>query len=200
MKKDVCLVCSYGGSGSKVLTGFLSRFFKTIHLHDGNPPKNLTIPGFFNKNKSDNTFGDQQINPNLVHVFFIFRSPVDAYLSRGINLQHCKNVDGDHENHITDPLKYIEKGVDTMKYREHFDNYTKNDGKNYKVICINYHKMWDNLEDIFNVLNIPLSELDNFPKKKETKKDVDINIINGLEGMYSDLIKDIENFPTIKIV
>lgn len=198
--KKYCYVCSYGGSGSKMLNSFLKRYYNSIHLHDGNPPKKLTIPGLFNKNKSDNTFGIREIDPNLVHVIFIFRSPVDAYLSRGENIAHCKNIDGDYENHISDKNEYVKNGVDILKYKNHFKNYTTNNGKNYNVICINYHKLWDNLEDVFNALDIPLSEIDKFPVRKETIKEVDDFVLKGLEEMYSDIIKDINNWPAVKII
>lgn len=42
MKKDrVFYICSYGGSGSKILQRYLDTFGKTFHIHSRFPPNKL---------------------------------------------------------------------------------------------------------------------------------------------------------------
>ncbi len=198
--KKTYFICSYGGSGSKMLTGFIRNYYEALHVHDRCPPDELTMPGKFNKIKIENTFGKEKVDPNLYRVIFIFRSPIDAYLSRGSSLQHCKNIDGYYRNHIKDRLTYVKSGVDIMRYNEHFHNYAVRGNKKYDIICINYHKIWENLEEILTVLEIPLSEIKNFPPKRVKEKQVDAEILTGLNYMYHDLLEKIKQMPAIKIV
>jgi len=41
MNKKIFYVCSYGGSGSKMLCSALKKYGETIHIHSRKPPNNL---------------------------------------------------------------------------------------------------------------------------------------------------------------
>ena len=45
MNKKIFYVCSYGGSGSKMLCSALKKYGETIHIHSRKPPNNLEYIG-----------------------------------------------------------------------------------------------------------------------------------------------------------
>mgnify|MGYP000161795379 CR=1 FL=1 len=53
MSKKIFYVCSYGGSGSKMLCKALGKYGKVKHIHSRNPPDKLTYVG---KEKGGNTY------------------------------------------------------------------------------------------------------------------------------------------------
>ena len=44
-KNRIFYVCSYGGSGSKILCNYLNNFGKSYHIHSKSPPQQLTHIG-----------------------------------------------------------------------------------------------------------------------------------------------------------
>jgi hypothetical protein len=151
------------------------------------------------KKKTDNTFLKEEVNPKDFKVIFIYKKPIYSRVSRG-GLQACINIDGNPHRHKVDLKEFVDQGEDTMKYYEHFKNYTEESDKNYSVICINYHKLWDNLADILYALNIPKEEIYNFPKRNEAKREISEDLSTGLYNIYRELCEQIDDMPPVKIV
>ena len=59
--------------------------------------------------------------------------------------------------------------------------------------------MWDKIEDVLAVLEISLSEINKFPERRETKKNIEAETINRLKQMYEDLGEDIDRLPAVKV-
>ena len=53
MNKKIFYVCSFGGSGSKMLCSALKVYGKVKHIHSRNPPNNLEYIG---NEKGGNTY------------------------------------------------------------------------------------------------------------------------------------------------
>ena len=64
------------------------------------------------------------------------------------------------------PKEYIVGKTNLIDYESFFDNYVvKGINRNYYIIAINIHKLWDNLAKFFSFTDIPLFEIKNFPIK-----------------------------------
>jgi hypothetical protein len=56
-----------------------------------------------------------------------------------------------------------------MKLMPHFDAYFKpNVKRNYPIIAVNYHRVWDNLPALMDALGLPQSLAKSFPPRTET--------------------------------
>lgn len=200
------LICSFGGSGSRILGLFIKHAnvryrHRVKHVHDRFPPRELTAVEV-NHGKSVHSFSSKKVNPKRYQVVFIFRSPSEALISvyRRFGKEHCFNIDGDWERFPDSIDDYARLGVDLMHYHEYFDAYTKGDGRNYEIICINYNKMWDNLEAVLKALKLPASAIRMFPKKQENKVNISHKTTQKLTEMYKDLSDEIDRFPEVTII
>lgn len=192
-------VVSFGGSGSKMLGGWLSergrRFVKEVfHIHDPNPAKVL-----FSKDakrgvrRNDKDFrgysfpegdfpskGTKVENIDSYRVVFIFKDPAEALVSRYF-YNHCKNLRGadcgGSEKEFPSLERYAEEEEDRLHMETFYDNYcgsTDEDKRkaklirNYPVVCINYHKIWDNSVAVVRALGLPESEASKLPTRTET--------------------------------
>lgn len=202
-------ICSYGGSGSKMLQAYLSNFGNTFHIHSRNPPKKLTRvgtedhPEWFN-NIELKPILDRQLPFNQIEnikVIFIYRNPIGAIHSRIIP-RKTHRISTDHLNHIDSEHWNIESVVGNMmdlwKLEEFFDNYTiKDEERNYSIYCVNYDKFWDNIYSFNKIIDIPdIPSL--YPIKKENEHDIvyeeELNVI------YKNMIKKMDDFPPIFVV
>ena len=76
----------------------------------------------------------------------------------------------------------MNSGKDLYKIREFYNNYTKpNKNRNYKIYCIRYEDMFNNLDKISNTLGIGKLNMINISTREAHKK---------LEKIYSDLIDE----------
>ena len=91
-------ICSYGGSGSKLLVRLLQPYGKAYHIHSRKPPDMLegVRSEWFNGKPIDVKDEDE------VFVLFIYRNPVNAILSRFTNPQHLRNIETDDQIKIED--------------------------------------------------------------------------------------------------
>ena len=142
--KRTFYVCTYGGSGSKMLCKALQRlenlrkriFISTEHIHSRKPPMKLEYVGNEGGGESYGAWFNGVVIPdeevNDYDVIFIYRNPIDSILSR---------FDGRHLDHIQIPYKYrcpvsdttIEDVVSTKSdlygITEFYNNYTKPKGE-----------------------------------------------------------------------
>jgi len=95
-------ICSYGGSGSTVLSNYLSNFGNVYHIHDRYPPKKLTYIGQKNTTKDiyNEWFNDVEIPKEELKnykIIFIYKHPIPVIFSRfaqakGPNIPHLRNI------------------------------------------------------------------------------------------------------------
>ena len=189
--KRTFYICSYGGCGSWLLTNALRKFGNVKHIHSRNPPDKLEYIG---KEKGGNTyiewFNGIAIPEEEVKnycVIYLYRNPSFSIPSR-FWPNHLKNIQTDPTIKIKDVLT---SGKDLYKIREFYDNYTKpNNNRNYKIYCIKYEDMFDNLDKISNTLGIGKLNIINKSERKAHKE---------LEKIYSDLIDEMNKNEVIMI-
>ncbi|CAN0178789.1 unnamed protein product [Scytosiphon promiscuus] len=198
-------VVSFGGSGSKMLGGWLSERGKSLvkevfHIHDPRPADKLfakvarrgVSAGRGGKGKDfrgyDFPEGDFPADGRLVEdvdsyrVVMIFKDPAEALVSRYF-YNHCKNLRGAECGATPQDFpsleSYAEESGDRLHMESFYDNYCNpakaaagNAGssarRNYPVVCVNYHKMWDNKEALVKALGLPSGEASKMPKRTET--------------------------------
>ena len=89
--------------------------------------------------------------------------------------------------------KYLEAmPVDYINYERFFRNYYT-EHKNYDVLCVNYHDLWDNLTSLFNFCEIPLKDIDKFPKQRTPSWEKDPQITLELEKAHNGIFKSLNN-------
>ena len=209
-------ICSYGGSGSTILTKYLKHFGKVYHIHSRKPPINLTYIGnknhnyIFNKNYKLNTeyksinntyhehFSNELIPINNLHqyyVIYIYRNPIDAILSRFDNPNHLLHI---QTNENIKLVNIIKEKKDLYQITQFFDNYnTKNINRNYKIISIKYELLFNNIEKLNKILNIK-NNPSIYPNRKEKQKN---NMFkNELQEIYKNLIHRMEKQNDLEII
>lgn len=181
-------VCSYGGSGSKMLCNALSKFGNVKHIHSRNPPDKLEYIGNEHGGKTYHEwFNGIQIPDNELqkyYVIYIYRNPRLSILSRFNEPQHLLHIQSNKNIKLQDVL---DTGEDLYKLREFYDNYTKqNENRNYKIYSIKYEEIFDKQDELSKLFNIGKLNLVNTSINKCTTNDKQI------DEVYSDLI-DIMN-------
>lgn len=196
-------ICSYGGSGSTMLTNYLSNFGKVVHIHSRYPPTKLTYTGCINANVYcyKEWFNDMQIaDCNLYKyvVIYIYRNPIHAIHSRFEN----KIGTNPHLAHIQcNPNIKLQDVIDSKKdlygIEEFFNNYTKKENRNYNIYCVKYEDFWDNIETFNKTLDIPDAKY-LYPVKHETVKHCEH--LNELNKIYDTLIGKMNSMKFIEKV
>jgi len=160
-------VCSYGGCGSWMMCNFLTNLGHTAyHIHSRFPPKVLCKPFFDADGKPHEQFSSiPELEP--AKVIYLYSKPEHSIASRAsFGDVHWRNI-GVHAQVIKqlgdisrDQLLAIP--TDIIQYEQFFDNYV-NTSYAYDIICINYHKIWDNIPDVLFHLDINPQYASSFP-------------------------------------
>ena len=98
--------------------------------------------------------------------------------------------------------KYLEEGIDRLKLGAHFENWN-NSRVTYPIMLVKYESIWENLPEIFDYLEIPKSEIGNFPPPQNRNSDWNLlseDLKDLFFNMYGDLQEKIMNFDDIKII
>ena len=178
-------VCSYGGSGSKMLCNALNRYGNVKHIHSRKPPNSLEYignekggsPGYFEWFNGI-TIPDNELKN--YYVIYIYRNPSFSIQSRFQNPAHLEHVQTDPSIKLKDVL---DSKKDLYKIREFYDNYTKpNEKRNYKIYCVKYEDIFDKQDELIKLLGIGKLNLVNKSSRKNTNKELD--------KIYSDLIDE----------
>jgi hypothetical protein len=184
-------VCSYGGSGSKMLCKYLNQFGITQHIHSRKPPEYLThgeVTEWFGKNK----MSDSEIK--RTKVIYVYKDPVKSTLSRFKNKQHCRNVQSECESFD----KVVATKSDLFKLEEFFDNYVnENLNLNYDIYAVKYEDLWSDWSTFNKIMDIP-DIPSKYPIKKETTRALDTEVVKSLEKAYYQLKKKMGDMPFIK--
>lgn len=177
-------VCSYGGSGSKMLCAALDKYGRTEHIHSRNPPDKLEYVGNAGGGKCRNLYFNGRVVPENdltnYYVIYIYRNPSFSIPSRFTQPNHLKNVHVDNTIKLDDVLS---SGQDLYKIREFYDNYTKiNENRNYKIYCIKYEDIFDKQDELSDLLGIGKLNLVNKSKRNDSHIELD--------EIYADLIEE----------
>lgn len=198
--KPVFYVCSYGGCGSTMLTKFLSQYGTTYHVHSAQPPTKLTHP-------IDTTYIDNfssvpvpESELSRCKVIYIFRNPTHAQISVYGEYHRAHLELPNPEKYPNTLAEYALAGVDTLKYKQHYLNYMKFESRNYQIIGVNYHKLWDRdtLEELFWALQLPPGAILKFPHKAERTHNTPTEIVDALNVINTELIDIINASPGIQ--
>jgi hypothetical protein len=183
-EKKIFYVCSYGGSGSKMLCEALNKYGKVHHIHSRNPPDKLEYIGC---QKGGNTyhewFNGIVIPENELknyYVIYIYRNPSFSIPSRFQNPAHLDHIQSDNSIKLDDILS---SGKDLYKIREFYDNYIKpNKKRNYKIYCVKYEDIFDKQDDLSNLLRIGKLNMVNKSSRNDSNE--------KLDKIYDDLINE----------
>lgn len=187
MVKKMFYICSYGGSGSKMLSYQLSKYGQTRHIHSRKPPDMLEYVGDEN---GGNAYGEwfngvaiPEEELKYYYVLYIYRNPSFAIPSRFWNENHLRNIQTNTTVKIQD---VIDSKKDLYNIREFHDNYIKpNNKRNYKIYCVKYEDIFDKHEELSKLLEIGPLEMINTSTRKDSVKELD--------DIYSDLISEMKN-------
>ena len=191
--KKIFYICSYGGSGSKMLCQALEEYGKPKHIHSRNPPDNLEYIG---KEKGGKTyiewFNGIKIPKKKImnyYVIYIYRNPSFSIPSRFEIPEHLEHIQTDKSIKLKDVL---DSKKDLYKIREFYDNYTKpNKKRNYKIYCVKYEDIFDKQDELSKVLGIGKLNMINKSLRKKSNKELD--------NIYGDLIAEMNNSDFIFI-
>ncbi|CAM9452650.1 unnamed protein product [Ascophyllum nodosum] len=233
-------VVSFGGSGSKMLGGWLSergqRMVREVfHIHDPEPAETLFAkearkgvrPGRAGRGRDfrgyDFPEGDFPRGGSAVQdmdgyrVVLIFKDPAEALVSRYF-YNHCKNLRGADcgasEKVFPGLERYAEESGDRLHLEAFYDNYCNpakaSGSRNYPVVCVNYHKMWDNKEALVAALGLPAEEASKMPTRTETvrndqtsarrKEPFTLAVRERLRVKHDSLSRKIFEAPAVAIV
>ncbi len=175
-------VYSYGGCASLTLFEFLRNNGVTYHIHSNRPPELLTLPvsrkpihrllNYGVREHFSNRKKHRIFDTSNCYVIYIYVKPAYSTLSRkAFSQRHLRSIGVKPQNlkklKTFSPKEYIVGKTNLIDYESFFDNYVvKGINRNYDIIAVNVHKLWENLVKFFLFTNIPLSEIKNFPKKR----------------------------------
>ena len=189
------LVCSPGGVATTSFMQFIQQYRTINNPWDRDGLKHIDKPPVTNnKNlKAIYIYGDPF---NLI--ISIFRRNYQEVHSRKL-LMSYSNLAPISEQESLDG--YLEKGIDRLKLEKHFYNWKKSNSS-YPVMMIKYEDMWNNLPQIFEYLEIPISEIEKFPKQRKRSanwKELSERNKKDLFQLYGELYKDILESENILI-
>lgn len=195
MNKDnkIFYVCSFGGSGSKMLCYALAKYGQVRHIHSRKPPNKLEYIG---NEKGGRTycewFNGIAIPEDKIknyYVIYIYRNPSFSIPSRFLMREHLYHIQTNWKIKLTDVLK---SKKDLYKIREFYENYTKpNEKRNYKIYCVKYEDIFEKQDELSKLLGVGKLNLVNKSKRKKTHKEID--------EIYCDLIDEMKNNKFIMI-
>ena len=187
-------VCSYGGSGSKMLCQALNRYGRSVHIHSRCPPDKLEFVGgaktyveWFN----GTPIPEDKLE--CVTVIYIYKNPIKAIYSRFENVNHL--------NHIQcKPCKLADvlaSKKDLYGIQNFYQNYTTpNSKRNYKIVCVKYEDIFEKQNELSEYLGIGPLNL----TKQETHRPENMENTKILEDIYKDLLDDMREKPFLHVV
>lgn len=194
-KIDVVVVSS-GGVGTTFLLSFISKYKNTFEISEADF-KHIPIPPIsFNSN---------------VKIVYIYGNPILAAVSlfrRGYHYGHTIN----YSNILTQrnepiPLKqtldeYAENSVDKFQFRDHFMNWYSRYKCSHSVMFVRYESIFDNVEKLFEFIDVPQSCVKEFPKKSirsSSFNDLSNVTLEKLKLMYGDFNLELDNLDDVII-
>jgi len=195
--KDIeVLICSPGGVGTSFFLNHVNNYKVTNNSRNKDGFKHTIFPPMsFNKN---------------IKFIYIYGNPIDSVISlfaRNYHHTHSKsllifNTSMQAIDENTTLEKYANKGIDRFHFSEQFNTWLTL-SKFYPTLFLKYEKIWDNLEILYDFLEIPKEELELFPGKKIRSSNIsglDRETQNGLKKIYGEFEKYINDFDDCLIV
>lgn len=188
-KIDTLAVCS-GGVGTTFVLDFLQAFRQVNDSKDLDGLKHLP-------------FQPLSLNQQL-KVLYIYGDPVEAAVSlflRGYHSTQSVKLSPWVRRavwHQTSLKTYAQNGHDGLGLERHFRQWYSNP-LGYQTLFVDYHQIWENLDAVFNFLDIPKDATSSFTEKKERESSlsaIDIEVLSKLESMYGGLRKTLADIGT----
>lgn len=175
-------VCSYGGCASWIVRRFLQNYGTAYHIHSCRPPEFLTLPvsrkpvhRLFNYGVKEH-FGsarkDRIRDTSGCYVIYLFVKPAYSIFSRkAFSQRHLRSIGVERKDlkklRKLSREEYVTGGEDLIDYESFFHNYVMGGiNRNYDIIAVNVHKLWNDLESFFKLTDLPLSEMERFPRRE----------------------------------
>ena len=190
------LISSMGGVGTTFFINHISKYRSTNLANDRDKFKHLFFPPFSQ-------------NKNIKYIY-LFGNPIDAVISLFNNKRHHnhsqkflsynKNLKSIKKESTLE--KYVAGGVDRFLFAEQFNNWI-NGSVFYPTLFIKYEKLWDNIDKIYDFLDIPSEEIKSFPARKKRSSDFTIlenDTQESLNKIYGDFKNYIDAFDDCLIV
>ena len=211
LSNRVFYVCSFGGSGSTMLTRFLGRYGKCFHVHSRRPPEHLTkIRKTDHFPFAEEWFSEVPVDdPRRYTVIFIYRHPSHAQLAKTgakgkpvYNPIHHRNIQVSNPvpESIQDyPEACLTTGKELLGYEDFYDNYAVlGRNANYDIVCVDYTRLWENLEEFFLTIRIDPADIRKFPGKKSgSRHRYDQDLLSRLNEVNHQLSTRIEQTPPV---
>lgn len=216
------LITSMGGCGS---TSFISWFSSRIQCNCALNSEGISKSGPGSNSRGfkhrceppksndkyllkENSFGRTDLNYGKIEkAMFIFDDPINivpSLFNRKIATGHAIAVSGKRPTHNNDINKFLDIKQDSFELGKQFNNWSnKNNKFEYKRLLVKFNSLWENLDLIFNFLEIPESEQKKFPPKRPRKSSFDklsTDQQSNLNYIYKDLSKTIKNYPDLIII
>ena len=210
--KKISVISSMGGTGS---TSFIHWFGKRIDVNcymnsEGLPKRG---PGANPKGLKHRKAPPRQNDPYLPNLnaiknsLFITDTPyniIPSLFRRRIASGHAKAISGVRPSHENNLESFLSCGEDSFCFAEQFENWTDhNNERGYKRLIIRFPYIWNYLSEIFDFLEIPRSEMDKFPTKKQRKSSFESLPEEDKEkftSIYSSLDEKINNTPNLIVI
>jgi hypothetical protein len=108
--------------------------------------------------------------------------------------------------------RYAAMQKDRMRLMDHFAAYLRPaHPRNYPVVALNYHKLWDNLPAVMAALGLPPALERTFPKRTETVRNDATGAAEGnlahteatreaLRRLYRPLIDEMATYPAVLVI
>ena len=163
-KEIEVLICSPGGVGTTFLIKHISQYKVTNNPQGRDQLKHIQFPPISS-------------NRNVKYLF-LFGNPIESVMSvfgRKLHYKHSesflaynKSVKPVDKNMSLD--EYAREGIDRFLFERQFNNWINN-SVYYPTLFLKYENIWDNLDLIYDYLDLPKSEIGSFPTKKARTSD-----------------------------
>ena len=190
------LICSTGGVGTTILMKHISNYKVTNNINDKDRFKHLVFPPL-------------SYNQNIKYVY-IFGYPIESVISlfsRNSHHWHSSKLLSFNNSvksigQNTTIEEYARERTDRFLFSEHFNNWLTL-SKFYPTLFLKYGKIWENLEILYDFLEIPLEEIKSFPEQKKRSSEIsslDKETQNGLKKIYGVFEQYINEFDDCIVV
>jgi len=190
------VVTSYGGVGTTFIIDFIKQHYRINDKDDKDKLKHLPYPPL-------------SINNNQKFIY-LFGDPLMAAVSlfrRNLQYSHSKKIIRGLRNR-QQPIpatmtieQFASGGVDRFYFQEHFSNWYKSLHTN-PVLFLRYETLYDNLEKIFDFLDLPRELVTMFPpfKTRESNKlELSANTLEQLQMIYHEFNSELKQIPDMTV-
>jgi hypothetical protein len=213
-KTDLNIISSMGGTGS---TSFIHWFSKRLDTNcylnsEGLPKRGAGSNAKGLKHRITPPEPDDQYIPKgkaIKNIVFIADSPyntIPSLFRRNIAGGHAVAITGSRPPHKNDLDTFLSIGEDSFGFREQFFNWVDpNIKRPYRRLIIKFEYLWEYLEEVFNFIGIPQSELSKFPPNKISQRkssfdNLTENYKERFRHIYKDLHQVINEYPPLSII